>query len=74
VNERLSALLLARRDEISHPDPEKAAAFGLIQVFATLDTVMLFGEQRPGALVLSDDDLAAELTRAYLAYLGATHI
>jgi hypothetical protein len=35
---------------------------------------MLFGEQRPGALVLSDDDLAAELTRAYLAYLGATHI
>jgi AcrR family transcriptional regulator len=74
VNERLSALLLARRDEISHPDPEKAAAFGLIQVFATLDTVMLFGERRPGALVLSDDDLAAELTRAYLAYLGATHI
>jgi AcrR family transcriptional regulator len=74
VNERLSALLLARRDEIAHPDPQKAAAFMLTLVFATLDNVMLFGELRSSALALADDDLAAELTRAYLAYLGATHI
>jgi AcrR family transcriptional regulator len=74
VSERLSALLLARRGEIEHPEPEKAAAFGLTLVFSTLDSVILFGELRSGAVRLSDDDLAVELTRAYLAYLGATHI
>lgn len=74
VSERLSALLLARRDEIDHAEPEKAAAFGLILVFSTLDSVMLFGELRSGAVRLSDDELGTELTRAYLAYLGATHI
>lgn len=74
VNERLSALLLARRSEITHPDPEKAAAFGLTLVFSTLESALLFGELRSGALALSDDELAAELTRAYLAYLGATHL
>ena len=55
-------------------DPERAAAFGLTLVFSTLESGLLFGELRSGALVLTDDDLAAELTRAYLAYLGATHI
>jgi AcrR family transcriptional regulator len=74
VSERLSTLLLARRDEISHPDPERAAAFGLAQVFATLESVILFGELRSGVLALSDDDLATELVRAYLAYLGAVRI
>jgi len=74
VNERLSALLLARRAEIAHPQPERAAAFGLTLVFSTLESAMLFGELRSASLSLSDDDLAAELTRAFLAYLGATHI
>lgn len=69
VSERLSALLLARRDEITHPDPERAAAFGLTLVFSALDGVMLFGEMRSG-LTLSDEALAEELTRAYIAYLG----
>ena len=69
VSERLSALLLARRDEITHPDPERAAAFGLTLVFSALDGVMLFGEMRSG-LTLSDEALAEELTRVYIAYLG----
>jgi AcrR family transcriptional regulator len=71
VNDKLAALLLARRGEIAHPDPERAAAFGLTLVFSTLDNVMLFGEMRSGTLALSDAELAAELTRAYLAYLGS---
>jgi len=74
VSERLSALLLARPDEIRHRDPERAAAFGLALVFSTLESVILFGELRSGALALSDDDLATELARAYLAYLGALEI
>lgn len=70
VNERLAALLLARRHEITHPDPERAAAFGLTLVFSTLDSVLLFGEMRSGRLAISDRELAEELTRTYLAYLG----
>jgi AcrR family transcriptional regulator len=70
VSERLSALLLARAREIRHPEPPRAAAFVLALVFSTLESAMLFGEMRTGALALSDDELAAELTRACLAYLG----
>jgi AcrR family transcriptional regulator len=72
VNERLAGLLLARRDEIRHPDPPRAARFGMLLVFGALDSAMLFGELRSAALTLSDDDLAAELSRAFLAYLGAS--
>jgi AcrR family transcriptional regulator len=70
VNERLGALLLARAGEIRHPLPERAVAFGLSMVFSTLESMILFGELRSSELSLEDDELAAELTRAYLAYLG----
>ena len=70
VSSRLTALLLARAVEIRHPDPERAAPFGFAMVFSTLEGAMLFGEMRSGGLVLSDDDLARELTHACLAYLG----
>lgn len=70
VTEKLAALLLARRDEIGHPDPERAARFGLGLVFDGIQSAVLFGEARGGPL--SDDQLAAELTRVYLAYLGVS--
>jgi AcrR family transcriptional regulator len=69
VNDRLSALLLARADEIGHPDPTRAAAFGLTFTASTIEGVVLFGELRSNVLALDDDELAAELARAYLAYL-----
>ena len=72
VSDRLAALLVARGGEIGHPDPPRAAAFGLTLVFSALDNVMLFGEMRSGTLVLSDDELGTELSRAYLAYLGCS--
>jgi AcrR family transcriptional regulator len=68
---RLSALVLARRKELAHPDPERATRFGLMLVFSALETMILFGEMRSSLLSLSDDDLANELTRSTLAYLGA---
>jgi AcrR family transcriptional regulator len=70
VSERLSSLVLARADEIGHPDPERGAALGLTIVFSALESVMLFGEGRSRPASLTDEGFAAELTRAYLAYLG----
>jgi AcrR family transcriptional regulator len=67
---RLRALLLARREQLSHPDPERATRFGLMLVFSALETMILFGEMRSSLLSLSDEDLADELTRSTLAYLG----
>jgi AcrR family transcriptional regulator len=67
---RLSALLLERREQLSHPDPERAARFGLMLVDSALESMILFGEMRSSLLTLSDEDLADELTRSTLAYLG----
>jgi AcrR family transcriptional regulator len=71
---RLSALVLARRGELTHEDPERATRFGLMLVFSALETMILFGELRSSLLSLSDDDLANELARSTLAYLGVTPI
>src|SRR5262249_256660 len=70
VNDKLSRLLLARAGEITHPDPPRAAAFGLTMVASAIESIVLFGELRSSDLVLSDDELGDELTRAFLAYLG----
>jgi AcrR family transcriptional regulator len=70
VSARLANLLLARADQIGHPDPERAAAFGFTMMFSTLESAILFGELRSDDLALGDEALASELTRAYLAYLG----
>lgn len=70
VNEKLSALLLMRASEIAHADPARAASFGLTFTVSTIESVVLFGELRSNVLALSDDELATELARAYLAYLG----
>jgi AcrR family transcriptional regulator len=66
--ERLGALLRTRRDEIRHPDPELAAAFGLHVVVGTLNHTVLSQSQ---AISLSDDRLAPELSRAFASYVGA---
>ena len=70
MKSRVCDLLLARAAEIHHPDADRAVRFGITLVFSSLEDVVLFGELRSSALTLSDDEFAAELTRAYLAYLG----
>jgi len=70
VKSRVCDLLLARAAEIHHPDAERAVRFGINLVFSAIEDVVLFGELRPSDHALSDDEFAAELTRAYLAYLG----
>jgi len=67
---RLGTVVLARRGELAHPDPERAVRFALMLVFSALETLILFGEMRSSLLSLTDDDLAHELSRSTLAYLG----
>jgi len=67
---RLAACLAGRAREIGHHHPERAAAFGLAVVWSAVESAVLFDRLRSGALAPSDDDLAAELTRLLLAYLG----
>jgi AcrR family transcriptional regulator len=70
VHQRVRALLLERREEISHPDPGRAIAIGLLLVDGATREAILFGEaaRLPGRP--SDTALARELTAAWLAYLG----
>lgn len=70
VNVGLGRLLLARAGEIRREPHERAVAFGLATVFATLESLMLFGETRSQDLRVTDDELAEELAAVFLAYLG----
>jgi hypothetical protein len=70
VNEAVCALLHARAEEISHPDPRTAADFAMRQLSATL--LLEIGEigWAVGRIPLGDEQIAAELTCSFLAYLG----
>lgn len=64
---RLAALLRERGRDIAHEDPELAAVMGLRIVIGTLTHTI---QAQPQALPLSDERLAEELARAFVAYLG----
>jgi AcrR family transcriptional regulator len=67
---RLASLLLARPEALAHPRPTVAVEFGCLQVAGTLRTLVLIGWPKRDWVPLGDDAIAAELTRAYLGYLG----
>jgi hypothetical protein len=60
---------LAGHRSIAHPKPSLAIELGLRMILSTVQELILF-DDRPGGTQPSDEDLAAELTRAYLSYLG----
>jgi AcrR family transcriptional regulator len=72
VSKRICELLLARRDEIRHPDPELAIDLGVQLAFGLMHQRVTFGEIRVGNRRLSDADLVAELSRNFLNYLGVS--
>jgi AcrR family transcriptional regulator len=70
ISDRLRDLLLARREEIDHENPELAVDFGLRTVMHLLDMNTLVGHVHPQEFSIAGDALARELTRVYLGYLG----
>ena len=69
--QRITALVLSRRDEIHHPDPDFAAVFGLTAAFATSHELILFQEAGMHPLHLSDSQITDALTQTYLSILRA---
>jgi hypothetical protein len=66
---QVTTLLLARRDELAHPDPEGAVGFVLLVVAATLNRWLQSGTA--SAFPYGDADrLATELTQLTTSYLG----
>jgi hypothetical protein len=61
---------MARRDEIKHPNPVLAVDFGLRMTFDTLDSETFYANYQRGQIKLNRQQLAEELTRAFLSYLG----
>jgi AcrR family transcriptional regulator len=69
--EKLSALLMQRAGEIRHPDPRRAIELGFMVIVGALREMLLFGEVWPSPNATTHADIAAELSRVYLAYLTA---
>jgi AcrR family transcriptional regulator len=71
VCEKLTRLLLARADEIGHPEPLLAVEFGFRLLLGVMKEAILFGCAGTRGIPNSDEGLTEELTRAFLGYLGA---
>jgi AcrR family transcriptional regulator len=70
VEERIGALLLLRRDEMTHPNPALAIDLGIQTAFALMQQHVLIEETQVAGQPLSDEDLRRELATIFLRYLG----
>ncbi len=71
VSERITQLLLTRRQELSHPRPEIAIDLGVQLAFGLMLQLVLTGDVRAGGNPLPDSELRRELERNFLRYIGA---
>ena len=69
VMEGLSELMLARPAEITHPDPERAVSFALVQMVSLLVHTYTVGIRDIELVRSSDTQVAAQLVDSCLAYL-----
>jgi len=74
VSEAVGVLLLERRDEIRHPDPELAVDLGIQIAFGLVQQAAILGEIRVGRRSLSDPEIVDELVRNFLSYLGVVPV
>jgi AcrR family transcriptional regulator len=70
VSSRIGHLLLTRRDELAHPEPEVAIDLAVQLAFGLMLQSVIAGGIRAGGRALSDAAIEAELTRSFLAYVG----
>ncbi|HXW54232.1 MAG TPA: helix-turn-helix domain-containing protein [Candidatus Cybelea sp.] len=70
--ETMVKTLMIWREQIKHPDPERAIRFGFIMVAVVLRELILFNRMRTfqEILPLDDEILKEELPRMFLSYLG----
>lgn len=70
--ETMVKTLMIWREQIKHPDPERAIRFGFIMVGVVLREMVLFNRMRIFQEILPLDDriLREELPRMFLGYLG----
>jgi len=61
-------LLIRHRDQIAHPEPEKAIELGLLAVAATLQNILL--EEDTLHAVDEPENLDEEMVRLFFGYLG----
>jgi AcrR family transcriptional regulator len=65
---RIAELLHVRRERLTHPDPDKAIMFVIWLVLSALDARAIGSAQ--GGELIPDRQVAEELTRLTVAYLG----
>ncbi len=70
LSSRIGGFLLTRRDEFTHPDPERAVDLGVLFALSLMIQSVLLEGVRAGGRSLSDADLAEEIARNFLAYVG----
>ena len=73
---RVVDFMLLKRAEIKHPKPDEAVAFGMLLVGLALREIVVLDVQpdvRDPRVPANDDDLARELTRSFLSYLGIAY-
>lgn len=66
---RLQDALLSHQNEITHPNPSLATRLGFQQMFYSMREILLWEPLRED-VPYDNEELIAELTRSYLAYLG----
>ena len=70
LTRRMRALLLSRRAEMTHPEPEVAVDLALELALNFIQGRILFAGAHGGQHPLSDERLAEELTRMFLSFVG----
>jgi AcrR family transcriptional regulator len=71
IGARVSGFLLGRRDELTHPDPALGVDLGIQFAFALMLQTLIVPDVRAAGRALSDAELAREIARNFLAYVGA---
>jgi AcrR family transcriptional regulator len=70
VSEHISSLLLDRREELDHPDPEVAIEVVVQMAIGLLQQMALSGAFHVDGRRLSDDRIVDEITRNFISYIG----